>query len=107
MRYAGLMGASVLQIISKNPKFDITALVRTEEKAQKVRELAGVKTLIGSLEDAELMTSTAAKFDVVLQMVCCSPHRNKRSTADRALRLTSSTSPAQQRFSLARRGVTR
>ena len=50
--------------------FDITALVRTEEKAKKVRELAGVKTLIGSLEDAELMTSTAAKFDVVLQMVC-------------------------------------
>ncbi|KZV61170.1 NAD(P)-binding protein [Peniophora sp. CONT] len=64
----GLQGASVLQLICKNPKYDITALVRSEEKAKKVRELAGVKTLVGSLEDAELMTSTAAKHDVVVQI---------------------------------------
>lgn len=66
----GLIGASVLQLISKDKKYDITVLVRAEEKAKKVREITGVKTIIGSLEDAALLTSTAAKFEVVIQIVC-------------------------------------
>ncbi|KZV75323.1 NAD(P)-binding protein [Peniophora sp. CONT] len=64
----GLIGASVLQIISKDSKYDITALVRSEEKAKKVAELSGVKTVVGSLEDTELLTQKASEFDVVLQI---------------------------------------
>ncbi|KZV76064.1 NAD(P)-binding protein [Peniophora sp. CONT] len=64
----GLIGASVLQIISKDPKYDITVLTRSEEKAQKIVELSGVKTIVGSLEDTELLTSTAANSDVVFHI---------------------------------------
>ncbi|KZV73219.1 NAD(P)-binding protein, partial [Peniophora sp. CONT] len=64
----GLIGASVLQTISKDSKYDITALVRSEDKAKKVAEITGVKTIVGSLEDTALLTEKAAEFDVVLQV---------------------------------------
>ncbi|VDC07324.1 unnamed protein product [Peniophora sp. CBMAI 1063] len=64
-----LIGASVLQAIAKDPNYIVTALVRSEEKATKITELLpGVKTIVGSLDDAELLTETACKSDVVLQM---------------------------------------
>ncbi|VDB96260.1 unnamed protein product [Peniophora sp. CBMAI 1063] len=65
----GLIGASVLQVIAKNPKYVVTVLVRSEQKAVKIAELLpGVKTVVGSLDDAALLTETAANSDVVLQI---------------------------------------
>ncbi|KZV73187.1 NAD(P)-binding protein [Peniophora sp. CONT] len=63
----GLVGASVVQLIYKDPKYNVTALVRSEEKAAKLEKL-GVNTVVGSLDNAELMTALAAQSDVVIQI---------------------------------------
>ena len=44
-----------------------------KEKAKKVAEITGVKTIVGSLEDTELLTQKASEFDVVLQIVRIAP----------------------------------
>ena len=64
----GLVGASVVQLIYKDPKYNVTALVRSEEKAAKLEKL-GVNTVVGSLDNAELMTALASQSDVVIQIV--------------------------------------
>ena len=53
-------------------KLEITALVRTEGKAEKLRQL-GLKTVIGSyaLEDLSILTRSAADADIVLETVGC------------------------------------
>ena len=65
-----MIGASVLQIIAKDPKYDITVLVRSAEKAKKISELTGVKTTVGSLDDAEVLIKAGSESDVIYQIVC-------------------------------------
>lgn len=48
--------------------FEITALVRSEEKAVKLRSL-GIKTAIGSYNDVDKLEDLASEADVLLSIV--------------------------------------
>ena len=49
--------------------YEITALVRSEEKAKKL-ESFGVKSVVGSFEDLALVEKLAADANVVFSCVC-------------------------------------
>ncbi|KAF8199609.1 hypothetical protein BJ912DRAFT_1139672 [Pholiota molesta] len=66
----GYIGGSVLARFLQRPdlaSFNLTALVRSPEKAAKLNAL-GVNTVVGSHSDTALMESLAANSDVVLAM---------------------------------------
>ncbi|KAM6504225.1 NAD-P-binding protein [Amanita muscaria] len=66
----GYIGGSVLAQLLKHPKrdlFEYTALVRSPEKAEKLKEF-GVKTVIGSFTDEDVLTEQASKVDVVFSL---------------------------------------
>lgn len=48
--------------------FDITALVRSEDKAAKLRPL-GVKTVIGSYNDVDQLEDLASEADILFSTV--------------------------------------
>ncbi|GBE88351.1 hypothetical protein SCP_1301660 [Sparassis crispa] len=63
----GYIGGSVLTRLMKHPNasnFDITVLVRSEEKAKKL-EAFGVHTVIGSFGDTEKLEALASKASIV------------------------------------------
>lgn len=49
--------------------WSFTALVRSEDKAEKLKE-AGVIPLIGKLSDLDIIEKAASNADVVLAIVC-------------------------------------
>ncbi|KAN0124145.1 hypothetical protein V8E53_015843, partial [Lactarius tabidus] len=64
----GYIGGSVLQRLLDHPKresFEITALVRSADKAKLLNTL-GVKTVVASLSDLDRLTELAAASDVVI-----------------------------------------
>jgi len=64
----GYIGGAVLQRLLDHPKsssFQITALVRSEEKAKKLNTL-GVKTAVGSLDDLDKLSELASEAEVVI-----------------------------------------
>jgi uncharacterized protein YbjT (DUF2867 family) len=68
---AGYIGGSVVSRFLQRPdlaSFNLTALVRSPEKAAKLKAL-GINTVIGSHSDTPLMESLAADSDVVFSMV--------------------------------------
>jgi len=65
----GYIGGACLERLLDDKAFEITALVRSEEKAKKLNDL-GVAAIIGSIDDAELMISAAADADIVHHNVC-------------------------------------
>ena len=68
----GYIGGSVLARLLKHPNaqsFEITALVRSEDKAKKL-ESHGVKTVIGSYKDDHALTEKLAEnAHIVFQIV--------------------------------------
>ena len=67
----GYIGGSVLSRLFTHPgksDFDITALVRSPEKAKKLEDF-GVKTTIGSLKDTALLEKLAQDAHVVFNTV--------------------------------------
>jgi len=68
---SGYVGGTVLSHFLAHPdvaQFNLTALVRSEEKAKKL-ETFGVNAVVGSLQDLELLESLASKADYVVSMV--------------------------------------
>ncbi|KAA1476179.1 NAD(P)-binding protein [Dentipellis sp. KUC8613] len=66
----GYIGGTVFQLLLAHPKrdtFEITAYVRSKEKAKKLREL-GVRTAIGTLNDGDKLADAASKADVVFNI---------------------------------------
>ncbi|THH19044.1 hypothetical protein EW146_g2059 [Bondarzewia mesenterica] len=64
----GYIGGSVLQRLLSHPKsdtFQITALMRNEEKAKKLHSI-GVKSVIASLDDLDQLADLAAAANVVI-----------------------------------------
>ncbi|OAX38403.1 NAD(P)-binding protein [Rhizopogon vinicolor AM-OR11-026] len=64
----GYIGGTVLSALLSNPKtdtFEITALIRSAEKAPLFNSI-GVKTVIGSNSDLDTLTSLASEADVVV-----------------------------------------
>jgi nucleoside-diphosphate-sugar epimerase len=66
----GYIGGSLLTELLKSSRFNITALVRSDEKAKALRE-KGVQTIIGSIDDAELVTAGAYAADLVIETANC------------------------------------
>ncbi|KAF9557928.1 NAD-binding protein [Agrocybe pediades] len=73
---AGYIGGSILARFLEHPDFalfKITALVRSPEKAEKIRAL-GVDAVVGSHNDSELMQSLTASNDVVFSTTDSDDH---------------------------------
>lgn len=67
----GYLGGAVVDRLLSHPRvsdFQITALVRSPEKAEKLRSL-GITPAIGSLDDSDLLHNLCSESDVVLAMV--------------------------------------
>ncbi|KAJ3286473.1 hypothetical protein HK104_009031, partial [Borealophlyctis nickersoniae] len=65
----GYIGGSILTLLlnSAPGKYDITALVRDDSRAQPLSSL-GVTPLVGSLDDAALLEKASAQADVILNI---------------------------------------
>ncbi|KAA1473464.1 NAD(P)-binding protein [Dentipellis sp. KUC8613] len=66
----GYIGGTVLQLLLAHPKrdtFDITAYVRSEYKAKKLRDL-GVRTATGTLDEGNKLKDAASKADVIFNI---------------------------------------
>ncbi|KZV69666.1 NAD(P)-binding protein [Peniophora sp. CONT] len=62
----GYIGGSILQHLLDAPgDWEITALVRNEEKAKKLNTF-GVKTILGSLDDSNKIQQAAAAVDIII-----------------------------------------
>jgi nucleoside-diphosphate-sugar epimerase len=71
----GYVGGSVLQRLLEHPKkdsFEITALVRSADKAKLLNTL-GINTVVASLADLDKLTESAAASDVVIHTVIILP----------------------------------
>jgi len=64
----GYIGSSVLERLQSHPdadKFEITALIRSPQKADKFKEY-GVNTVVGSFGDTKLLEDLTAAADIVV-----------------------------------------
>jgi nucleoside-diphosphate-sugar epimerase len=67
----GYIGGGILnEILLKDKQFKITALVRSEEKANLLQEL-GVNAIVGTLDDSEIITKAASQADLVIETANC------------------------------------
>ncbi|TFK99918.1 hypothetical protein BDV98DRAFT_594475 [Pterulicium gracile] len=69
----GYLGGSILERLLSHPdfaRFQITAIVRSPEKAEKLRTF-GIDVAMGSHNDVDLVTDIAAKADVVFTVADC------------------------------------
>ena len=60
-------GAVLLRLLKHRGKYEVTALVRTETSAAKLRAL-GVDPILGSFKDVELLKRAAEEADVVFSL---------------------------------------
>ncbi|KAG4411878.1 hypothetical protein IFR04_014995 [Cadophora malorum] len=61
-------GHTVMRVIEKHPEWTIAALVRNKEQSDIVKaRWSKIETVIGDLDDKELMIKEGSKADVVLQ----------------------------------------
>ncbi|KAI0351703.1 NAD-P-binding protein [Trametes cingulata] len=70
----GYIGGSILQRLLNHPKreqFEITALVRNAQKAKQLESSFGVKTVLGSLQDLDKLSSLAENAHIVIQVADC------------------------------------
>lgn len=68
----GYIGGSILQRLLAHPNkqnFEITALVRSADKAKRLESEFGVKTVMGSLQDLDKLEALAENAHVVIQAV--------------------------------------
>lgn len=71
IEFAGYIGGSTLLRLLKHPKhdsFEITVLIRAASKAQGF-ESYGLKTVIGSLADHDILERESSQADIVYQSV--------------------------------------
>ncbi|KAK0494591.1 NAD(P)-binding protein [Armillaria luteobubalina] len=70
----GYLGGSFLsRLLTVVDPATITTLVRSEDKAEKLRTL-GVKTVVGSYKDVDVLAEAASKADIVLTFVDADDH---------------------------------
>lgn len=65
----GYIGGAVVGRLLALPNFEITALIRSEEKAKKFKELGVHNVIVGDQTDYKKVEELAEGADVVLQMV--------------------------------------
>ncbi|EPS45536.1 hypothetical protein H072_434 [Dactylellina haptotyla CBS 200.50] len=64
----GYIGGAVLtRLLSENPSLNITALVRTDAKADQLKAAhPTVKTVLGDLDSSDTLTALAAQHDIII-----------------------------------------
>ncbi|KAI0368803.1 NAD-P-binding protein [Pilatotrama ljubarskyi] len=70
----GYIGGSVLRRLLEHPNhdsFEIVALVRNAEKAKLLETKFGVKTVLGSLQDLDKLSTLAENAHIVIQTADC------------------------------------
>ncbi|KAE8345655.1 hypothetical protein BDV24DRAFT_125423 [Aspergillus arachidicola] len=72
----GYIGGDAFHLIQQNhPDFEFSALIRTEDKAQQVREkYPKVRVVLGDLDDADKIAKEAAWADIVIHTADASDH---------------------------------
>ncbi|KAG6907040.1 hypothetical protein DXG01_010811 [Tephrocybe rancida] len=66
---AGFIGGNLLMSLLEREdkdRFDITVLIRGEDRAKLIREKLGLKTVVADLSDREVIIATAENSDVVI-----------------------------------------
>ncbi|CAO3690316.1 unnamed protein product [Umbelopsis ramanniana] len=66
----GFIGGSILNALLETKKYSITALVRSEEKAKALNKI-GVKTVIGTLDDFDIIEEQTYRADLVITSANC------------------------------------
>ncbi|KAJ5124939.1 uncharacterized protein N7515_008764 [Penicillium bovifimosum] len=68
-------GDALATLVAKHPEFSYTALVRSTEKAEKVKaQYPSIRTVIGGLDDSALIEKESAAADIVLHTADSSDH---------------------------------
>lgn len=69
----GYIAGDALYVLSKaHPEYEFTALVRSQEKADKVKSAyPKINIVLGSLDDSSLLEEEASKADIVLRTFIC------------------------------------
>ena len=63
-----IAGDALVAIYNSHLDYEYACLVRTKEKADKVKEaFPNVRIVLGSLDDSELLEEESAKADIVLR----------------------------------------
>ncbi|KAI1260124.1 NAD(P)-binding protein [Xylariaceae sp. FL1019] len=72
----GYIAGDALHLLAeKHPEYEYAALVRTEDKAKKVRDaLPKVRIVLGSLDDSDVLRKEAAWADLVLHAADAADH---------------------------------
>ncbi|KAK8055384.1 hypothetical protein PG993_000611 [Apiospora rasikravindrae] len=71
----GYIGGDALFVLSQHPEFEFSLLVRTQEKADKVKaQYPNATIILGELDDSGLLREQAAKADIVLHTADASDH---------------------------------
>ena len=68
----GYIGGSILKRLLSHPNrrdFEITALVRNADKAELLETQFGVKTVIGSLQDLDKLTTLVERAHIIINTV--------------------------------------
>lgn len=75
-------GQTAVTLIAAHPEYDVVALVRDQEQADKLKSrFPNISTVIGTLDDDAVLKEEAAKADVVLRKSgLCGQIHNKSST---------------------------
>lgn len=65
----GYIAGDTLHVLSKrHPEYEYSALVRTKEKAERVKAAyPSIRIVLGDLDDSELLKKEASKADVVIR----------------------------------------
>lgn len=59
----------MLELLLKDPRFEIAVLVRDQAKANVLTEKFGVRSVAGSLVDLHVLTEEASHADVIINTV--------------------------------------
>lgn len=64
-----IAGDTLYNLTEKHPEYEISALVRTREKADKVlASYPSIRIVLGDLDDSELLKKESANADIVIRM---------------------------------------
>jgi putative NADH-flavin reductase len=66
----GYIGGSILSHLLKANKFKISALTRSQEKAEKLKSIS-VTPIIGTIDDADIVSAAAYDADIVIEVANC------------------------------------
>lgn len=84
-RTLGYIGSIVLERFLDHPNaasFELSTLVRTQEKADKLKAMGVQRPVLGKLQNLALMEEESARADIIVNMVSLADSSSARQTLD-------------------------